>query len=52
MADYVDVHFLKLYDIYMVSLCKKSNPMKSINKTNQIYRKYISLEKLLRPGQI
>ena len=23
MAEYVDVHFLKLYEIYMVSLCKK-----------------------------
>ena len=33
------------YNIYMLSLCKNSNPIKSINKTNQTYRKYISLEK-------
>ena len=32
-------------NIYMLSLCKNLNSIKSINKTNQTYRKYISLEK-------
>ena len=33
----------------MLSICKNSIPIKSINKTNRNYRKYISMEQKLRP---
>ena len=48
MADYVDVHFLKLYEIYGVFIQKNRIPMKSINKTNQNYRKYSQFGKTVQ----
>ena len=63
MAEYVDVHFLKLYEIYMVSLCKKieslwNQSIKPIRITENIsVWKKCSGQALfkrpnLRPGQL
>ena len=61
LADYFDVHFYKNMNYIWCLYAKTSNSIKSTNKTNQNYRKYISLEKNdqalfkspnLRPGQL
>ena len=39
-------------NIWHIYDAKNSNPIKWINKTNQNYGKYISLEKILRPSII
>ena len=46
IKDYFDVHFKKKYMTYICCFyAKNSNPINSINKTNQHHRKYTSLEK-------